>query len=197
MTRFQMLSALMVMGATCLAVDGTAHADDWTQATPVKGAGEFLRLDGIAGSSTDKSHTGWVEVSSFQWGVGRDTPATGTATGGGGGGTGKAAIHDIRVTKTVDSASPLLFQAAAGGGHLKTAQLDFVRADKTVVYQIKLTDVLLSSYAKSSGGDRPTESITLTFTKIEVSYSKQNADGTLGPTQSTPADWDLKANIKS
>jgi len=196
MTRFQMLCALMLTGATCLAVDGTAHADDWTQATPVKGAGEFLRLDGIGGSSTDKSHTGWIEVSSFQWGVGRaDTSAIGSATGGAG--AGKVTIHDIRITKTLDSASPLLFRAAAAGGHLKTAQLDFVRADKSVVYQIKLTDVVISSYSKSSGGDRPTESLTLTFTKIEVTYTKQNADGTLGPTQPTPADWDLKANVKS
>jgi type VI secretion system secreted protein Hcp len=178
------------MGATCLAVEGTAHADDWNMVAPVKGSAEYLRLDGIGGSSADKSHGGWIEISSFQWGASRpETSATGGAA------AGRATLHDLRITKVIDASSPKLMQAAASGGHIKSAQIDFFRAAKTV-YQIKLSDGLISGYSTSSGGDRPSESFTFTFAKIEVTYAKQNADGTLGAIQATPIGFDIKANVK-
>jgi type VI secretion system secreted protein Hcp len=39
---------------------------------------------------------------------------------------------------------------------------------------------MLSGYSSSSGGDRPSESISLNFTQIEIDVIPQNADGTAG-----------------
>ena len=49
----------------------------------------FLKIDGIEGESTDKTHPGEIEIQSFSWGV------SNTASGGagGGGGAGKGLVH--------------------------------------------------------------------------------------------------------
>jgi type VI secretion system secreted protein Hcp len=38
----------------------------------------------------------------------------------------------------------------------------------------KLTDVMVSSYSISSGGDRPMESLSLNFTKIEFKATQRD-----------------------
>ena len=47
----------------------------------------FLKIDGIDGESTDKTHPGEIEISSFSWGVSNPSSVGGR---GGGGGAGKA-----------------------------------------------------------------------------------------------------------
>src|SRR4051812_1850421 len=66
----------------------------------------FLEIDGIKGESTDAKHPGSMAVDSFSWGA---THSAGQS--GGGGGAGKVKFHDVSITKSVDKASPLLFQA--------------------------------------------------------------------------------------
>jgi type VI secretion system secreted protein Hcp len=192
MTRVHLLCAWVLTGAAlAVTTDQTANADSPAVATQAAAAAShksaaFLRLDGLPGLSTDKTHSGWIQVSSFQWGVCRSTAAASGA------GAGKAAISEIVVTKTQDSASPKLMQACANGSHFKPVTLDLARPDKQAYYLITLTDVVISGYATSSGGDRPTESFTLNFSKVEVKYTPQLADGTRGAVQDVPSGWDLK-----
>ncbi len=59
------------------------------------------------------------------------------------------------------------------------------------------SDILVSSYQTggSGGGDVvPVEQISLNYTKVEIEYKEQKADGTLAG--GIKAGWDLKINKK-
>ena len=89
----------------------------------------FLKLDGIAGDSTDKQYSEWIELESFSWG------ATQTSTrGGGGAGKGKVEFQDLHFVVNFSKASPELFKRCATGEHIKTGVLAVrQRAEKPVV----------------------------------------------------------------
>lgn len=124
----------------------------------------FMQVPDIKGSVSEPSHAGWIEVSSFQWGVGRSTSVP---TGASSDREGKTpSVSSIVVTKSTDSASPNLFHAAVTGQHFPQVVLEVLTRDGSKRYQFVLSDVLISS-AKPVPGDRPTESLTLNFTKIE------------------------------
>lgn len=152
----------------------------------------FLAIDGIEGESTDANHPKTIEIES--WSFGETQPVT--TSSGGGGGAGKVSFQDLHlVTKTVDKSSPKLFLAGASGEHIKDATLFVRKAGSSSDYlQIKLTDVLVSSYQTggSGSGDIPTESFSLNFAKIQYSYTGTDADGKLLP--AIDAGWDLLAN---
>jgi type VI secretion system secreted protein Hcp len=177
----------------------------------------FLKLDGIKGESADAKHKGEIDIMSFSWGMAQ----TGVSATGGGGGAGKVHVHDIKIVKKVDAASPLLFLNCANGAHIKEGNFVVRKAGGAQLeyLKIKLTDVLISSYephgtaehavaprdlasglptgrTQMAGGDEiPTEEISLNFSKIEYSYQPQGADGKAqgGPIM---AGWDVKANQK-
>jgi type VI secretion system secreted protein Hcp len=150
----------------------------------------FLKLDGIGGQATDKRHKGDIEVSSFSFGV-HNTGAHGS---GGGGGAGKTSFESFTIMKTVDKASPVLFQACATGKHIKWAELLFARkaGSKQEDYlYIKLTDVLISSVqAGGSSKGAPQEQVSLTFQKMQETYL-----GGDGKPQAT-LNFNLSANAK-
>lgn len=157
----------------------------------------FLSIGEIKGESIDDKHKDEIDVMSFSWGV----TQTGTLAAGGGGGAGKAQFQDFHFTSNTSKASPKLFLACASGEHLKDATL-FVRRGGEVgksqgdYLTIKMNDALVSSYQTggSSGGDRPTDQISMNFAKIEFTYKPQKPDGTLEA--AVKAGWDLKANKK-
>jgi type VI secretion system secreted protein Hcp len=152
----------------------------------------FLKIDTIDGESTDKVHGKEIDVLSWSWGASQ----SGSMATGGGGGAGKVSMQDFTFTKSLDKSSPKLFEALATGKHLKEAKL-VLRGSSSMEYLvITFSDVLISSYSTggSSGEDRPTESISLNFAQIKMSYVEQDAKGTAGA--ATEFGWDLKANKK-
>ena len=156
----------------------------------------FLKLDGIKGESADAKHKGEIDISSFSWGAAQ----TGVSATGGGGGAGKVHFQDIHFVKKTDASSPLLMLNCANGTHIKEGNFVVRKAGGTQLeyLKIKLTDILVSSFKEhgiSSGGDIPSESISLNFAKVEYSYQPQGADG---KAQGGPilAGWDVKANQK-
>ena len=156
----------------------------------------FLKLDGIKGESADAKHTGEIDITSFSWGLSQ----TGIQATGGGGGAGKVAFQDISFIKKTDASSPLLMLNCANGTHIKEGNFVVRKAGGTQLeyLKLKLTDILVSSFkdhGSISGGDIPTESLSLNFAKVEYSYQQQGADG---KPQGGPilAGWDVKANQK-
>lgn len=133
----------------------------------------FLKYGVINGETTAEGFKDWIEVSSLSWGVGR-----GISSGVGGGSKREASapsISEITLSKTFCAASPLLLKDAIGGKGCE-AQIHLTRTDnsgKHVAYQkYILTDALLSGYSVSSGGDRPAESFSINFNKIDSEYLK-------------------------
>ncbi|WP_421988704.1 Hcp family type VI secretion system effector [Roseococcus sp.] len=133
----------------------------------------FLNYGTIKGETTQVTHKDWIEISSFQFGVGR-----GISMGVGGGSKREASapsVSEITLTKTMDIASPLIFKEAIGGKAV-VVKIELTQTDnngKHVAFQkYILTDTLISGYSISSGGDRPSESLSLNFAKVDSEYLK-------------------------
>lgn len=127
----------------------------------------YLKYDGIDGDVTEDKHKKWIEVSSLQFGIGRSiqTP-TGASENRE---SSHPSVSEVVVSKSMDTASSKLFtEAVTGEG--KKVEIHLVSTSKNVsnVYaEYTLTNSMISGYSVSSGGDRPSESISINFTKIE------------------------------
>ena len=154
----------------------------------------FLKIDGIKGESQDRDHLDQIEIMSFSWGLSQ----TGTMAFGGGAGAGKVQFQDFHFTNAISKASPLLFLKCATGEHIKEATLSARKAggEQQDFLIIKMNDVLISSYQTggSSGGELPSDQVSMNYAKIEYSYKPQKPDGNLDTAIS--AGWDLKTNKK-
>jgi type VI secretion system secreted protein Hcp len=148
----------------------------------------FLRIDGIAGESTDAKHQGEIAVQTFLWGE--------TQSGAGAGG-GRLNAGPLIVTARASKASPLLLLACATGQHIKSAVLSARRAaagkNQLDFLTITLNDVLITSFEVNANTENgPVDEVSLAFSQIIVDHREQNADGSPGAV--THAGWDVKAN---
>jgi type VI secretion system secreted protein Hcp len=152
----------------------------------------FLKIDGIAGESTDSKHPGEIELESWSWG---ETNSGSASSATGGGGSGKVSMQDFHFTMKTNSASPKLFLNCANGKHIPNAILTNRKAGGTALeyYVIKFTDLLISSYQTGGGGGLlPVDQISFNFGKIELTYTPQKSDGS--PGSKIPAGWNQVTN---
>jgi type VI secretion system secreted protein Hcp len=133
----------------------------------------FLKLAGIDGESTDAKHKGEIDVLAWSWGLSQE----GGSPAGGGGGAGRVKIENISIQKLVDLASPLLLSFSATGKHISDGTLTTRKAGKGAkaggeFLLFKMSNVIVTSVhvAASQDGNAPTESITLSFGKVEFDY---------------------------
>jgi type VI secretion system secreted protein Hcp len=125
---------------------------------------------------TQSNPMGMIEINSFQWGVGRGiTSPTATSADRE---SSAPSVSEIVVTKTTDASSPTLFRESVATKPTGTpwticAFSPNSTGGTTNYLQLNLDNVLISSFQQSGGGDRPTESITLNFTKITMNYNGQ------------------------
>lgn len=154
----------------------------------------YLKIEGIDGESAVRGHEKEIVLDSWSWGESHSGSALGAGSGGG---TGKVKMNDFHFTMKVSKASPKLFLAGALGNVIPAATLYATRSsDGQTFLMWELKNVIVSSY-KTGGSPTsgtPTESISLNFTKIIVSYTPQNADGSAGAV--VKAGYDL-AKAKS
>lgn len=79
----------------------------------------FLKIEGVEGESTDKSHKGEIDILSWSWGMSQ----SGTTHMGSGGGSGKVSVQDLSLTKYVDAATHALMLGCCKGTHFDQAVL--------------------------------------------------------------------------
>jgi type VI secretion system secreted protein Hcp len=135
----------------------------------------FIKIGDIKGESTKVGHEGWIELNSVQWGIGR---AISSPAGGASRDASAPSISELTLSKTLDSSTPKLFLNAVGGsGVIPKVELHLVNTSNTggagvVFYKLFLENVLVSGLSTSAaaGSDRPQESISLNFTKIQMEY---------------------------
>ncbi len=147
----------------------------------------------IKGEATIKGFEGWLNAGSMQFGVGRGVSSPS-------GGSGKrevsaASISEVTFSRESDLASPELFFQACGGQTLELATINIVQVENNepkVHVAIELTDPIVSGYSISTGGDNPSESVTLNFTKISFQYNSFDGKKV---TQSAAKKWDLSKNV--
>ena len=151
----------------------------------------FLKVDGAPGESPADKHEGEIEVQSFTWGVHN----LGSSQHGGGAGSGRSQASDYSFVKMFDKASPKLMEMCCNGSHIPKIVLTCRKAgkDQQEYLKVEFSDAFVSSYqvgGSSGGGVIPTDSISLNFSKIEMTYKEQKKDGTLGG--STQGKYDFK-----
>jgi type VI secretion system secreted protein Hcp len=150
----------------------------------------FLKIDGLNGESTRKGFEKQLEIKLFNWG------ATNQATiGAGGGGAGKVSVTTFNISKKTDAASPLLFQSCCNGTHYAKAVATLIRSgsgapDQFIQYELEKVYVQSVQWSGATGGDdTPMESVSFAFSKVSITYTPQNPDGSKGsPSIGT---WDL------
>jgi type VI secretion system secreted protein Hcp len=137
----------------------------------------YMKYGSVNGSVTASGFEKWIELASFSWGVGRNLS---TPTGASADREASApSVSDIAITKQTDISSfKLLEEALWGQG--QTVKISFTTTvqNKTDEYLgFELTNTMISAYAPSSGGDRPTESLSLNFTKFQVKFKENDLSG--------------------
>ena len=142
----------------------------------------FLKLDGIAGDSTDSRHKGEIDVEAVAYGVKR---------------SGRRHVATIRIDKVYDSSSPKLLAASATGRHIKSATITFrlsgAPADSAFL-TYHLSNVVVSSYEQ--GGANPDqkalgsleEEVGLTATHLQAVERSIDDSGKQAPPVSANVD---------
>ena len=148
----------------------------------------------IKGDSTLDSHTDWITIDGIEFGVGREITSSG---GGTDRETSNPAFSQISLSKSMDKASVDLMMQAACGVSLGKATIHFIQtagADaKTEAYlEIVLSDAIISSYGGNSSGERPSETMSISFTAFQMTYNYLDKGGTLKKGESK--GFDLKTN---
>jgi type VI secretion system secreted protein Hcp len=153
----------------------------------------YMQFQGIQGSVTAAGHEHWIELHSATLGTHR------RLTSASGRGTNREAavpsVSEITLTKDLDSATMGLFRAGLWGEG-KVVKIDFCKTDKDqfeAFFQVELHNVLVSAFSVAgTGGDsnaRPTESLSLNFTKITITTTLMDAKNATG--KPDRATWDL------
>ena len=147
----------------------------------------YIKFDGIPGESQDIK--GAIEIHSYSWGLSNSSPG-----GAAGGDPGRVQFQDFHFVKSVDSTSPELFLRCASGRHIQKAMFlarkSGENGEKQIDYlKIEFEEVMVSSFSQAGADDLPSESISFTYGKIDITYTPQSRDGSAG----TPitAGWDL------
>ena len=137
----------------------------------------YMKFGAIEGDVTTDGYKNWIELNSFQFGVSR------SVSSGAGGNTRESSapnISEIVVTKYFDRSSAKLYQDSVAGTFDTKVQIKMntTTKNKTETFlTYELTDCGVSTYSQSSGGDNPSESVSLNFLKIMVTPTPLDKSG--------------------
>lgn len=159
--------------------------------------GKQAGLEGIATDALVKS-LGASECNSFQFGVG-----LGVSISKGGVEKSSASLSEVVLTKSFDSMSPALFINSCLGTTITKVQIDFTgtagdASKGSLVYlTYELKNAIITGHSISSGGDKPSESISIAYEEIIMTYktppaTEKNKDGS-----PVVQKWSIIANAKS
>lgn len=146
----------------------------------------YMKLGDIKGDATQSEHKDWITLGSMQFGIGRgiSTPV--------GSAKSREASHpsvsEITVSKAMDGSSFGLIQEAVIGAQGLKCEIHIVSNDNKIICKYELENTLISGYSVSTGGDQPTESLSLNFTKFSFTYNVYDKDAKTLTPQTTGYD---------
>jgi len=155
----------------------------------------YIKIDTVDGEATQAKHEKWIEIYSFSWGASNPTTV---GSGTSGLAAGKVSVSSFNIMKKTETSSAKLFAACCAGQHFPKATVEMSKATGTsgeqqVFLKYVFTDVMVESvqWSGSSGGDdTPTESVSMAFAKVAITYSKQD-EATGAMSAAGDASWDL------
>jgi type VI secretion system secreted protein Hcp len=137
----------------------------------------YMKYGSVDGAATTEGYTKWIELSSFQFGVGRGIASA--ARSAANREASEPSISEITVSKNMDVSSLNMFQEGVASELNNKVEIKFTTTTKNKVTEYllyELTDVGLSGYSISAGSDGiPTESLSLNFTKIQMKFTDMSA----------------------
>lgn len=153
----------------------------------------YMNFNGLAtkGNVTAKGYENWIEVDSFNFGLGRGITMEAGAMSNRE--ATRPSLSEVTFTKLLDASSGGLFKASVTGDEGVPVEIHVVQTgansvEKYAVY--KLEDAIISAYSISAhSGGAPSESVSLSFAKIEADLT--HADKTNKNTANMRVGYDL------
>jgi type VI secretion system secreted protein Hcp len=144
----------------------------------------FMFINGINGESQDARHPMWSDLTGYRASFSR-------AASTGGPGAGKAALGSFVVTMPYSLAVPPLLRALVTGKAFPAVKIQAATVGEVELNYLTITlgNARVAALSESSSGERPAETLTLVATRINVSYSAQKPDGSLGRTETFCFDF--------
>ena len=152
----------------------------------------YLKVDGVTGDSTVKGFEGWFTVDGFDLGV-QNSSSIGSATGGAG--AGKAQFSPLTVDiHSLAGLAPLLSDVTSGHhpASVELVGVETIKNQSIKAYDVKLSDVLVSSFNEDPGTNGVETALTFDFAKISLTDQPVTKTGTVGTPQT--ASWDVLQN---
>lgn len=153
----------------------------------------YLQIPEIPGDVyTDKVHQNWIVVESISHQLEQaESTYSGTRT------AGKVHMGNFVIVKRIDRASPKLYLFGCNGRQIPEMTVDVVTTTskgKIIFMQYKLKGVMVTSVQPVvvAGEDRPSETVSFNFGKIEWNYTQIGPDG--APKGDIKTFWDVWAN---
>jgi type VI secretion system secreted protein Hcp len=157
---------------------------------PIADAADFfLQSDTLKGDAVARNFAGAIAVSSFSFGAGaqKDQPV------GSGRAAARPSFQQLTITKSVDSASPAIYEHVLTGKAIPSLTLSAVKAPNPSAYfTIKLWDATLDAVTTSGAGELQ-ESVTISFSRISLEYHQVDARGQRSG-KPIVFGWDIKQN---
>ena len=184
------LASILILGTILVSIsfdDASAtHSRD-------NDASAYIQFSGIEGESHDPDHPGWSDLESFSWSATALQKDNGKLKG-------KSSLVEVTVAKLVDKATPIIMQFICQGKKCTPIEMtvDICRivtddsgAETQQCYlRYELEEAIISSYSVDSFFDIftevriappddqiPTETISLNFEKIKITYTPYDSEG--------------------
>lgn len=158
----------------------------------------FLLIDSLKGESQAKDMTNYMNLLSFSFGA---SNSSNFSSASGGGAKAKGELSHFSVMKYSEQASATLLQNCLSGEHFKSAKVMLRKSTgkggQAPYIEYDFEHVIVSSiqWSGSAGGDEvPTESLSLAFDKVTVTYHNQDVTGKT--TKGAQAFWSVTKAAK-
>lgn len=158
----------------------------------------FLHVETLKGEAQAEGMKDWMELLSFSFGASNGSSFSSAA---GGGAKSKGELSHFNVMKWSEQASAKLLQHCLTGDHFAKAKVQLRKATgeggQMPYIEYEFEHVIVSSiqWSGSKGGDDvPTESLSLAFDKVTVTYYNQDATGKTQ--KGTQAFWSVTKAAK-
>ena len=153
----------------------------------------YLKFGNVKGNVTADGYKDQIAISEITFGVARSVSMdTGNLSNRE---SSKPSLSPIEITKKADNSVAALFKEALTGSAGQEAVITFVRTGSGKLQEFmayKLTNCIISNYhIKAKGEDEPVETLTLSYSAIEVSYKDHDASNKAGNPQRV--SYDVKA----
>ena len=141
----------------------------------------YMKFPDAKGNVTTKGFEGWIELYSVEYGVSRNIQMVAGKSSDRE--SGRPTLTSIKIMKTVDEASSILFQAATVGKAADSVEIVVCATDDEMspILKYVLTDVIVSSRSiQVTEHDAPMVSLSLSYTSIEETVIPRDSSNKSG-----------------